>query len=252
MHLASRLRTVLPALAAFAASCATPPDAEHADSGVNSSSYARIVDPSILPPASGPLDVSVAGGGKLTLEELLGRLSKLTGVTFSMQDQVGGQMKQTAVVLSQEKRVAAEDAYPWVEALLLQNGYSLGVLDNGASPLVGVYMTTMPGSGRPSAISIDSDRIDECRVHPALMFTTVLHLPHTDVRTLGNSLRGIASDPMNQQGILPVGNTNSVILQGTGRIVADLVAMLRTIDDNSQRDMAPAPKPEQTSAPQKQ
>ena len=34
---------------------------------------------------------------------------------------------------------------------------------------------------------------------------TVLHLPHTDVRTLGNSLRGLASaDPSGQQGVISV------------------------------------------------
>jgi general secretion pathway protein D len=70
----------------------------------------------------------------------------------------------------------------------------------------------------------------------------VLHLPHTDVRTLGNSLRGLTSaDPSGQQGVIPVGNTNSVILSGFASSVASMARILRLVDEESARDTSVAP-----------
>lgn len=253
MQLAAHLRIALPSLVLIATSCSATQVTAHENPSASPHAHEHAAQSTLLPPARGPLDVSVAGGGALTLADLLGRLSKSTGVTFSTQDLVDAQLKRTTVVLSDSKSVPAADVYPWVEAVLLQHGCSLGVLHGGESPLVGVYIATIPGSARPDAVSIEPEQIGECRVHPALLFMTVVHLPHTDVRTLGNSMRGITSDPASPQGLLPVGNTNSVIVQGTGQHVADLVAMLQAIDGNSARDIAPSgPAAAQAAAPQKQ
>ena len=183
----------------------------------------------LLPAPNGPLDLSSSEGNELTLAELLARLSKCTGVTFSTEDSTGDRLKKTAVVITPSKRVPAPEVYPWVESILQQNGYSLGVLKAGDAPLVGVYFNMAARLSNPPMITVEADCIEECRMHPALFVTTVVTLPNTDVRTLANSLRAISSDSPASMAI-PVGNTHSVILAGSGQQVFNLVQMLKTID----------------------
>jgi type II secretory pathway component GspD/PulD (secretin) len=205
----------------------------------------------LLPAPSGPLDLTVAEGSKLTLDELLARLSKLTGVTFSIEGGASELLKNDIVALSQNKRVPAADVYAWVESILQQNGYVLAVLHEGDVPLLGLYANRAPRSSQPTPISVPVEQIDECRAHPALYVTTVVHLPNTDVRTLANSLRGMANDAVGSSSIMPVGNTNNVILTGSGRNVADLVATLLQVDASAAADAAQVAKPAQAAAPAK-
>ena len=185
----------------------------------------------LLPTPSGPLDISAAQGGELTLADVLSKLSKTTGVTFSSSDTVGERLKKTKVMLSADKRVAVAEIYPWAESILQQNGFTLALLEGGPAPLVGVYANTGRDQS-PPALHIEESRIDECREHPAFLFNVVVTLPHTDVRSLGNSLRILSPDSPTG-GVIPVGTTNSVILSGSGRQVAELCAMLHTIDDRA-------------------
>ena len=64
---------------------------------------------------------------------------------------------------------------------------------------------------------------------------TVLNLPNTDVRTLSNSLRTMLTDANTQQ-IIPLGNSNSVLLSGFGSNVAALAKMLQFVDEASAAD----------------
>ena len=66
--------------------------------------------------------------------------------------------------------------------------------------------------------------------HPGLMVQTTVRLEHVDVRTLGNSLRALSSDARGTQGVIPVGNTSSVLLSGTVRQVTELVETLQRIN----------------------
>jgi len=207
--------------------CATNPAADASRAEARAS--ARTAEQSLLPTPSAPLDLSALDGVDITLDELLARLSKVTNVTFSASDGTGERLKKTKVALSQDKRLAVEEIYPWAESILQQNGFSLGLLEGGSSPLVGVY----GGSGsnpNPPALRIEESRLDECREHPAFLFSVVLTLPHTDVRSVGNSLRILSPDTQSG-GVIPVGTTNSVILNGTGRQISVLAGMLRTVDD---------------------
>ena len=63
-----------------------------------------------------------------------------------------------------------------------------------------------------------------------LLNTTVIHLPHTDVRQLSNSMRTMITDANTQQ-MLPAGNTNSMVLTGFASNVAALARMLRIVDE---------------------
>ena len=187
----------------------------------------------ILPMPSGPLELTLAGATGISLDELLTRLSKLTGVTYSAVPTTKERLKATTVALSQDQRIPANEVYPWVESLLQQSGYSLAVLENAGAPLVGVYARGDPNSRAP-AINLDATQLHECRMHPATFFSTVLTLPDVDVRSLGNSLRILAPDTASG-GVIPVGTTNSVILSATGRDVADLAAMLLNVQAEAKK-----------------
>ncbi len=178
----------------------------------------------ILPVPRGPLELFTGTGAGLTLRELTARLSNLTGVTYSMSDSTGKRMSKDLVTLSQDKPIPAAEVYPSVESILHQNGYMLAILEGGPAALVGVYWKAEPGRNAPS-FKLDAAHLEECRVHPATFFTTVLTLPDTDVRSVGNSLRILSPDSQTG-GVVPVGMTSSVILSGTGREVADLAALL--------------------------
>lgn len=220
----------LPALAVFfscLSACAMTGGADAP--GAESSVAATATGKNLLPTPTAPLDLSAPNGADITLEELLARLSKITNVTFSAGGNAGDRLKKTTVSLSQDKRFAIPEVYAGAESILQQNGFALALLEGGSAPLVGVYTNFGPNQ-TPPATRIETERLDECRAHPAFLFTLVLTLPHTDVRSLGNSLRILSPDTQSG-GVIPVGTTNSVILNGTGRQVAELAGLLRTIDD---------------------
>ena len=217
-------------LIACLAACAAAPSSEA--SSTAGGSPVKKTQQTLLPPPSGPLELGATAGTPLSLAQLLERLSKLTGVTFSPDNATAGRLKNATISLALETRVAPADVYPWVESLLQQNGFALALLEGGASKLVGVYYSSTPTQNPPPPLRIEASQLDECRAHPAFLFTTVLTLPHTDVRSLGNSLRILFPDTQSG-GVIPVGTTNSVILNGNGRMVADLAWMLQSIDEKA-------------------
>jgi len=206
---------------------------ESGGSTTPSASSGDVARERILPMPSGALELSRAAATQLTLDGLLTRLSELTGVTFSMAPNTQARLQVAGVVLTQDQRVPAAEVYPWVESLLQQHGYALAVLQNSGAPLVGVYQASDP-TAKPPAIRVEASELDECRMHPAVRFSTMLTLPNTDVRALGNSLRILSPDTPTG-GVIPVGTTNSVILNGSGRDVAELAALLMSVEVESRQ-----------------
>jgi hypothetical protein len=135
----------------------------------------------------------------------------------------------SAVRLSTPASIEPGHVYPWVETLLVQHGFMLGSPTNAEPPIVAVMSHGPGGAGARPALAIDAKDLEFCRSHPAVLVSTTLQLPHVDVRTLANSLRGIAGDAQ-FSGILPVGNTNSLFLTGTGAWLADTADLLRRVD----------------------
>jgi len=71
--------------------------------------------------------------------------------------------------------------------------------------------------------------------------TTVLDLENTDVRTLSNSMRTMFTDQSTQQ-IIPIGNSNSLLITANGAELASLAKMLRLVDDSARRSAEEARK----------
>lgn len=201
----------------------------------------------LLPLPKNSIALAPASDNLLTLEHVLQRLSAATGVTFSYESTVASRLAVQRVQLSQRVVLSPDDAYPWIEGLLTQNGFELGIVSLEGEPLVGVYAelhTAHAGAPRakPVAHFVSEDRIEECRRHPALRIQTVIDMgPEVDVRTLGNILRGLTEND-DVSSVIPVANTNSVVVVGSGLRVANLVALLQEVRTHASTDPSSAGK----------
>jgi len=87
---------------------------------------------------------------------------------------------------------------------------------------------------------VPAEELEAWSDRSAVLITTVLNMPNTDVRTLSNSMRTMLTDANTQQ-IIPVGNSNSLILTGFGSDVVALARMLEIVDDASAADTTLVP-----------
>lgn len=182
-----------------------------------------------FPAAKARLEIE-AGDASGSLEQLLQRVSQSTGLVFSYDQNARDRLRATKLQLSTAVSIEPAHVYPWVETLLVQHGAVLSSPTSAQPPVVQIFGLSPPIGGSPPSLMIEPTDMAFCREHPAVMVSVTLELPHIDVRTLGNSLRGITTNPSGGQGILPVGNSNSIVLMGTGSNVAHLVDLLQRVD----------------------
>jgi hypothetical protein len=186
----------------------------------------------LLPPAKNALDIQIGENSQPSLARVLQELTASTGVSFTAVHSVRRELESVPCGVLTSVTIPPAEAWVWVESLLQNEGFSLGVLSANAPCLVAVY-PLQPRSGEAwvrAFTTVSMSEIEALAEHPALLVSTTLELPHTDVRQLGNSLRGLTTDPTGQQNVVPVGNSNSVILTGTGRQVLQLATLLREVD----------------------
>ncbi len=207
----------------------------------------------LLPPARQAIEVRVGDAAQNQLEQLVVALSGATGVVFVMSEPAREHLRQTRTGLFADLSIPPADAWPWVEALLLHHGFNLSVQTARPPYMIGILMQGRVPDSPPNFLRVDLADVGLLADHPALLVQTVIDVPHVDVRQLGNSLRALTADPSGAQNVTPVGNSNSAVLQGTGRRVLDMVEMLREIDESARKTLekqaaggsppAPAPQP---------
>ncbi|MEM9382055.1 MAG: secretin N-terminal domain-containing protein [Planctomycetota bacterium] len=158
-----------------------------------------------------------------------------TGQRISMRAETIEQLRNTASPLDRPTSVPATEVQATFEALLRATDCVLTVDRADGVRVAGVHSRqTRAGNGiRLRARRITSDRIDVLRAHPAVLFSTVVDLPNTDVRQVSNSMRTMVTDA-NVQQLLPAGNSNSMIVVGFGDFVADTIEHLREVDSASE------------------
>ena len=125
--------------------------------------------------------------------------------------------------------VAAEEVQEVTEALLSM--HQIALIPSTAPGYVTVISleTQERNFVRRNAIYVPPEELDAWRTRAATLVTTSLELPNTDVRTLSNSLRTMLTDANTQQ-IIPVGNSNTLLLTGFAPDVHAFVGMLQRID----------------------
>jgi len=191
-----------------------------------------------FPTPSAGMKIQIAPGEEMSLDKLLDEFSRVTGQNLLISKDSCSALKSVPTGLNRSVDVPANEVYSFVENVLAHNQYVLQVLSDHEPRLLGVQSLAQ---GRNSNRSL-SDLAHYVPVkdiglyarHPAVLVTTMVELPSTDVRQLSNSLRTLLSDAVSQQ-IIPVGNTNSLVLGGSGAAVANLVTVLRECDEGAKR-----------------
>lgn len=148
-----------------------------------------------------------------------------------------------------EKRIPKSEFYEFYQILMFIHGFTITKVgpDHLAVYLIQSSSPAQAAAGRTvlkdDAIYILPDEIDKYADQVATQIMTVMHLPNTDVRTLGSSLRGIiGGQGNNEQPILPVANTQSVVLRGFASQVVSLARILRLVDDLAGQDTGVTPQ----------
>lgn len=184
-------------------------------------------------------------GEGIDLEWLTKMCQVATGKNFVYDDQIQTLLKQQKVRMFGEKRIAKDEFFSFYQMLMFIYQFTLTKVGPDHMAVYLVQSLAQPNAQKQNlkneAIYLTPDELDRYADQVATQVITVLHLPHVDVRTLGNSLRGITSDPSGGQGILPVGNTNSVILQGFASNVAAIARILLLVDAESAKETGVSP-----------
>lgn len=223
---------------ATAASCASVSAAQHPRLAL-APGVSPIATDAFPTPSSG-LKIQIAPGEEMmSLQGLLDEFSRVTGQNLLVSTDTGIALRNAPTGLNRSVEVPASEVYPFVENILAHNQFVLEILSDHEPRLLAVHnilLQRRDENRRPAPLGhfVAAKDIGLYAGHPAVLVTTMIELPSTDVRTLSNSMRGLMSDASTQQ-IVPVGNTNSLILSGSGASVANLVTVLRECDESARK-----------------
>ena len=242
-------------------SCFTTPTRDVVDSEqapTAKTSTAAVKDP--FPAPKEGLSIKAGPDGDMKLAALLNEFSRVTGIALLINKDTRTALENVSTGLNRSLDVPAQEVYAVVEWILVQNDFVLVVRNDREPRLFAVESlnTNRRGGLKMDALVVPADQLSQWARHPAFLVTTVIDLQYTDVRTLSNSLRTMFTDQNTQQ-IIPVGNSNSLMMIGSGASVASLSTMLRAIDDSARLAAEEAKKnppvakpPAQPEAPSKE
>lgn len=188
------------------------------------------------------IGATVMGEDPVTLADVVRMFSESTGLTISVSDPDRMRLEQTSAGLMTGVTVPTGAVYSFVETMLIEHDFALTLLRSEAPMLLGLYhLPTFEGTAPYSAVLSLSEAELMAFDHPAVLVSTLLNLPHIDVRTLANSLRAVPKEKVTT--VIPIGNTTTVVFRGPARSVRGLVDMVR------QADRALAADPERAQRP---
>jgi hypothetical protein len=165
----------------------------------------------------------------LSMFELLQAWGARAGLVFTADEATRVRLVSTDVGVMGTTSVAAPDVHPWMGGLLLRHGFVMSDLTGTRPSLVGIYPVEELASA--PAVEVAPTKLSDFERVPALVIQTTLTLPNSDVRTLSNTLKSLATE--GGAACAPVGNTNLVVLRGTARGVIDIASALRKMDDEA-------------------
>jgi general secretion pathway protein D len=177
------------------------------------------------------------GPDSLNLESFVKNCQDATGINFTYSSDTAQVLQRTTLRMFGTKRIPKSDFYQFFQIMMIINDFVCTKV--GPDHLSVVLIQSMAngqtrGQVRQGALYVMADELDRFADQPAVLITTVVDLPHTDVRNLANSMRQMFQEPNTQQ-IVPVGNSNSLIITGFGSNVVSIVKMLKFVDDASSR-----------------
>jgi len=213
----------------------TPPQAGAGQAGAGGGQGRPRIDPIQVTEHEYILTFDESGDeDSLTLEQFVKICQETTGQNFTYSEETRPLLKQKKLRMFGQKRIPKADFYSFFQIMMIINDFVCSKI--GPDHLAVIVISSMSqgaqrgGSLRNEAVYVFADDIDRYADQPATLVTTVIDLPSTDVRTLSNSMRTMFTDANTQQ-IIPVGNSNSLIITGFGSNVASIVKMLKFVDE---------------------
>mgnify|MGYP002630666139 CR=1 FL=1 len=174
----------------------------------------------------------------MSLEQFVKICQENTGINFTYSKDTGTSLKGANVRMFGPKVIPKDQFYSFFQIIMIINRFVCTRI--GPENLSVVVVASLESANRASikqdALYIAPEEIEAYANQPATLVQTVLHLPNMDVRTMGNSMRQLVVDPNTMQ-LIPIPESNSVILTGFGSNVSSLTRMLMLIDEVSK----PAP-----------
>jgi len=170
----------------------------------------------------------------MTLEAFVKLCQQQTGINFTYTQETAQLLKGQTVRMFGSKTVPKDEFYSFFQIIMIINRYVCTRI--GPEDLSVVVVASLDSSQRAQikqdAVYISPEEIQAYANQPATLVQTVLHLPNMDVRTMGASMRQLVVDPNTMQ-LIPIPESNSIILTGFGNQVASLTQMLMLINEVS-------------------
>lgn len=240
---------------------------DRAASGIASKNAVADAQPAddFLPKPTGPLKIAgedpQTNHGLTTLEEMIREMERITPVKFVVTQESRAVLGRIPVGNMSTIVAPPEKAWNVFESILCENEFLLAFLSR-TDPIVLTITSTMPQAGRGAGsakghvVEVPVADLPRWRAHPAFLITTSVELGSVNVRDLSNSMRQMFTDPGSQQ-IVPMGNSNTLLITGLSGSVIPLVNMLQGIDaaerkrqeERAKVEQAQPGKPEKAAAP---
>ena len=217
------------------ASCFTTPSHGAPETSSPQTASTKALASTPFPAVKEGLSIKAGADGDTKLAQLLNDFSRVTGNTLMITKEVKALLENSSTGLNRSLDVPPNEVYPVVESILVQNDFMLTLRNEREPRLIAVESLITNRRGGPlrsDAVFVPADEVAAWGQHPAFLVTTVLDLANTDVRTLSNSMRTLFTDQSTQQ-IIPVGNSNSLIITANGSSLASLVKVLRSVDESA-------------------
>jgi len=188
-------------------------------------------DPFGFPTPTEGLSIAAGAEEPLSIRQVVDAYSAVTEQTMVYTDESLSFLESTRLNTSGPLEVPADRVQATFEALLAMHDFMLVPRTTRAPRVIQVVSmhTGERSTIRESAIFVDAEHMDAAAEHPAVLCSTVIEMKNTDVRQLSNAMRTMITDTNTQQ-LLAAGESNSLVLVGTGQGVAHMAKMLRTID----------------------
>lgn len=176
-------------------------------------------------------------GGSWTMMDLVREYGRLTNQHLQVREDTRALLEGTGIGLTRSAVVPRAGVQSFFEGLLVENDFVITVLREAEPRLLGItsLQTSQGSTLRASAHLVPEEELQAWRDHAAVLITSVVHMPNSDVRQLSNSTRTMIAD-INTQQMLPAGSSQSMIVTGYADQVAKMARMLRIIDDSAARE----------------
>ena len=151
----------------------------------------------------------------ISLQEFVKLCQEATSRNFTYAEETTSLLDQRKVRMFGSKRIPKEDFYQFFQFMMFINDFV--TVEVGPRHLSVIVIQPLNAAGaqrnqvRQRTLYVLPEELEDYSDQPAVLITTVLHLPNTDVRQLRTTLRPIMADQTTQR-LVAAGNTNSIIL----------------------------------------